>query len=65
MPALVHALRKQRMGMVQTSEQYMYCYHVLVDEMVAMVGHLRADQELLQGRMALEQEGRIAADAGE
>ncbi|KXZ52751.1 hypothetical protein GPECTOR_8g142 [Gonium pectorale] len=38
LPAVVHSLRKQRKGMVQTLEQYYFCYEALLHEMQCALG---------------------------
>ncbi len=38
--AVVHSLRRQRKGMVQTLEQYFFCYEALLQEMQAAVGEV-------------------------
>lgn len=37
-PATVLQLRQQRMGMVQTPQQYQFCYQCLVDELESLTG---------------------------
>ncbi|KAG1667651.1 hypothetical protein FOA52_004678 [Chlamydomonas sp. UWO 241] len=41
-PELVHQLRQQRMGMVQTVDQYRFIYHALCEEMEDTVSHSSA-----------------------
>ncbi|KXZ54380.1 hypothetical protein GPECTOR_5g459 [Gonium pectorale] len=38
LPELVHSLRRQRGGMVQTLEQYAFCYQAVAEELAAAVG---------------------------
>ena len=35
---VVTNLRKQRAGMVQTEEQYIFCYHALLEELKEVLG---------------------------
>eukprot|EP00877_Chromochloris_zofingiensis_P003629 jgi/Chrzof1/13267/Cz07g26240.t1 len=37
LPALVHQLREQRMGMVQTYEQYVFAYKAILEELAQLV----------------------------
>ncbi len=47
-PAIVHHLRKQRMGMVQTSDQYAFCYTAVGDELRTLTRAARRELALLQ-----------------
>ncbi|KAG2453523.1 hypothetical protein HYH02_001743 [Chlamydomonas schloesseri] len=42
LPAVVHTLRRQRKGMVQTLEQYFFCYEALLQEMEDSMGKVAA-----------------------
>jgi tyrosine-protein phosphatase non-receptor type 9 len=46
-PAVVHGLRKQRMGMVQTGEQYTLCYAAVVDELLQLRAAAEEQLQLL------------------
>jgi tyrosine-protein phosphatase non-receptor type 13 protein len=45
--ALVHCLRQQRMGMVQTAEQYLFCYSAIRDA----TAELQAQHEALAAQL--------------
>ncbi|KAG2437341.1 hypothetical protein HXX76_005998 [Chlamydomonas incerta] len=51
LPELVHSLRRQRCGMVQTFEQFAFCYQALYEELAAA---MHAEQQQGQGQAQAE-----------
>ncbi|KAG2453158.1 hypothetical protein HYH02_002484 [Chlamydomonas schloesseri] len=49
LPELVHSLRRQRCGMVQTFEQYAFCYQALYEELAAAL-NAEEQQQQQQGQ---------------
>jgi len=59
LPAIVKSLKLQRTGMVQTSEQYRFCFQAIHEGVRRLVASEAASEELEQGHRRRQQEERV------